>query len=180
MAPAVQLSPATFARLQKFAEPLVDDIESVINRLADSYEDKQGNGALAATAKDFSGGATPNLTHTKVMSAEVGGKPLKKAEANWNGILDHVVTYAAAKLNDLEALKELVIINYVVGEKTDQGYRYLPSAGISVQGQDANSAWKATSHIAKALHLPAKVMFMWYDNEKAVHPGQTGKLAVNA
>lgn len=177
MAPMVQLSATTFARLQKFAEPLVDDIESVINKLADHYE---GETATAPTATDFSGGAVPNLTHTKVLSADVAAAPLKKAEANWNGIMDHLILKAAAKLNDLEALREVVIANHVVGEKTDQGYRYLPGAGISVQGQDANSAWKTTAHLARALHLPVRVLFMWYDNEKAAHPGQTGKLAVNA
>jgi hypothetical protein len=50
--------------------------------------------------------------------------------------------------------------------KEDMGYRYIPSANVSVQGHDAVGAWKATSHILKALHIPAKVVFVWYDNDK--------------
>ena len=38
MSPTVELSQQTFARLQKYAVPLVDNIESVINRLADAYD----------------------------------------------------------------------------------------------------------------------------------------------
>jgi hypothetical protein len=66
-----------------------------------------------------------------------------------------------------------------VGQKEDMGYRFIDAAGVSVQGQDANGAWKATAHIAKTLHMPVKVLFMWYDNEKAANPGQTGKLTLN-
>jgi hypothetical protein len=178
MAPTVQFTPATFARLQKFAEPLVDDIESVVNRLADFYEGGSGPSGPSGSAKDFSGGPVPNLTHTKMLEAEVASQVLPKSKGNWNGLLDAMILKAAEKLNDIEALKGLVIINYVVGEKADQGYRFLPAAGISVQGQDANSAWKAISHIAKSLRIQAQALFVWYDNEKAAHPGQTGKLSV--
>jgi hypothetical protein len=176
MSPQVSISPITFGRLQRCAEPLVDDIESVINKLLDHYENKQGTPTSATTAK-IDVGTTPNLTWTKLLSAEIAGEPLKKVD--WNALLIAAVELAATKVQKAEEIAELIIVNRVIGEKVNNGYRFVPSAGVSVQGQDANAAWKATSHIAKTLNLPVKVFFRWYENEKAANPGQTGKLTLN-
>jgi hypothetical protein len=129
---------------------------------------------------EYATAAPPNLTFTKVLSAEVGGKVLPRPVATWNGLLNESIVQAAAKLKDCEALRELILANSVVGKKEDHGYRYLVSAGISVQGQDANSAWKAARHIIKEMRFPAKVVFAWYDNEKAAFPGETGKFTLSA
>jgi hypothetical protein len=178
MAPSINVTDPTFARLQKFAKPLIDTPESVIIRLMDAFEKKQSvsppNGA-----KEYGAGAAPNLTHTKVLSIELNGTDCPKSETNWNRLLDDVINQAAKKLKDVTALKELLVVNHVIGKKEDQGYRYLASAGISVQGQDANSAWKAVAHIIKSMNFSCRVIFMWYDNDKAAHPGQTGKFTLN-
>jgi hypothetical protein len=166
------------ARVQKFAEPLVDDLDSVLNKIMDIAEGKQGAPSPTGTVKDFSGGNAPNLTFTKLLSAEVGGKILPKNETTWNHMLIEVIKQAAAKLNDAHALKRLIIVNSTVGKKEDQGYRHIPGVGLSVQGQDAIGAWKAASHILKSMHIPGEVVFVWYDNQKAAHPNQTGKLSV--
>jgi hypothetical protein len=179
MSPQIAIAAATFSRLQKYAEPLIDDIDSVLNKVMDIAENKQASPAPTANVKDFSGGNVPSLTFTKLLSAEVGGKVLPKAETTWNHLLIEAIVQAAAKLKDVKALKQLIIVNNMIGKKEDQGYRYIAPAGVSVQGQDAIGAWKAASHILKSLHIPAEVVFVWHDNEKAVHPGQTGKLAMN-
>jgi hypothetical protein len=179
MSPQINISAATFSRLQKYAEPLIDDIDSVINKVMDLAESKTGSPTPTGNVKDFSGGNPPNLTFTKLLSAEVGGKTLGKAETTWNHLLIEAITQAAAKLKDVNALQRLIIVNHVAGQKEDQGYRHIPAAGISVQGQDAVGAWKAASHILKSLHIPTEVVFVWYDNEKAAHPGVTGKMSVN-
>jgi hypothetical protein len=147
------------------------------NALKSRASDQSGTNSLIG-AKEYAAGTPPNLTYTKVLSAEIGGKILDKGVTTWNGLLNEAIVQAAAKLKDLDTLKELIIVNSVVGKKEDQGYRYNASAGVSVQGQDANSAWKAISHMVKRVHLPVKVVFVWYDNEKAAYPGQTGKLTL--
>lgn len=178
MSPHVDIAPATFTRIQKFAEPLIDDIDSVLNKILDIAEGKQSAPTPTGNLKDFSGGTPPNLTFTKLLSAEVGGKVLPKSETTWNHVLVEVIRQAAAKLNDVNVLKRLIIVNSVVGKKEDQGYRHIPEAELSVQGQDAISAWKASSHILKSMHIPSEVVFVWYDNEKAAYPNQTGKLSI--
>jgi hypothetical protein len=178
MSPQVTISAGTFARLQRCAEPLVDDIESVINKLIDNFEKKPEDPTLVPTTKDYGLGSPPDLTFTKLLSAEVAGQPLKKVD--WNALLIALVELAATKAKPGEEVAELVVVKHVIGEKTENGYRFIPSAGISVQGQDANYCWKGVAHIANKLNVPVKAFFRWYDNEKASKPGETGKLRLNA
>ena len=175
ISPQVTISAGTFARLQRCAEPLVDDIESVINKLIDNFETKPST--VSPPTSPNSVGATPDLSWTKLMSAEIAGKPLVKVD--WNALLIAMIELAATKAKPGDEVAELIIVNRVVGSKTINGYRFVPSAGVSVQGQDANSCWKAVAHIANKLNIPIKVFFKWYDNEKASKPGGTGKLSLN-
>ena len=175
MSPQITLSASTFSRLQSCAEPLVDDIESVVNKLVDHYKKTPDNSP--ASAPQMPVGSTPDLSWTKLLSAEIAGKPLKKVD--WNALLDAMIVMAATKAKPGEEVAELIVVNRVIGEKTNNGYRFIPSAGVSVQGQDAKHCWKGIAHIANKLNIPVKVFFQWYDNEKASKPGQTGKLSLN-
>jgi hypothetical protein len=153
----VELTPTTFTRLQAHAVPLVDTIDTVINRLLDAYEGKSGTPIPAARSGDgdsirqFNPNTPPDLTHTKVLEIEFDGKPLERGEAHWNGLLNAVVRKAKAKANSTAELKKLVVVNFVAGEKTNEGFRFLSDVGVSVQGQDANGAWKAACHVAQQL-----------------------------
>jgi hypothetical protein len=176
MSPQINISPATFARLQQCAEPLIDDIESVINKLIDHF--KTPGSPLPTSMPKSVQGATPDLAWAKLLSAEISGEPLKKVD--WNALLIAMVEVAATKAQPGQEVAELVIVNRVLGSKTNNGYRYVPSANISVQGQDSNACWKAVAHIANKLNVPVKASFRWYDNEKAAKPNETGYLSLNA
>ncbi len=184
MVPSVELSPQTFARLQAHAVPLIDNIETVIGRLIDFYESRDG--APVPAKDDGAGGkirqfnplSPPSLTHTKVLAIEFCGRPLEHGQANWNGLLTAAVRVAKSRTKATADLKQLVIIPYVDGQKTDEGYRYLPELGISVQGQDANGAWKAACHIAQKLGLALTARFVWREKDGAAFPGITGQFTV--
>ena len=76
MSPSVELSPQTFARLQAHAVPLVDSIESVINRIVDYYEAKSGKpvptseGDDSKNVRQFTPATPPSLKHTQVLTVE--------------------------------------------------------------------------------------------------------------
>ena len=181
MSHQVDLSDATFERLQKLAVPLVDSIETVITKLADFYEREhsaQTNPRVAQTAegpRPFSAASPPDLTHTKVLSVKLGGTPLTKA--NWNGLLFEIIRRAKDRLSSEDDARRLIIVKFVHGKKDEEGYRFIPEVGLSVQGQDANSAWRGACHIAQQLGIPVNVEFLWRAKEGAAFPGVTGRLS---
>jgi hypothetical protein len=182
--PSIEISPNTFARLQACATPLVDNIETVITRLIDFYEAREGAlvpGSGAETVNEirqFNPLSPPNLTYTKPLAVEFCGRPLGHRQANWNGLLDAAVREAKARTNSASELKQVISIPFVEGSKTNEGFRFLSDAGISVQGQDANGAWKGACHIAQRLGLAIAATFVWREREGAAFPGVTGRLAI--
>jgi len=184
MAPTVDLSPATFTRLQAHAVPLVDTIESVISRLLDAYETKGGvpagasEGGGRSDVRQFNPLTPPDLTHTKVLSVEFDGKPFDRGEANWNGLLRAAVRKAKAAAKSAAELKRLVPANIVEGSKADEGYRFLSDIGLSVQQLESNSAWRAACLVAEQLGCPLKVTFIWRDKDGAAFPGVTGQFSM--
>lgn len=173
MTPTVELSAETDKDLASLAEPFVDITrEHVIKKLIKFYKE-QTNSNGGEAVKSYSNFAPPDLSHTKILGAHINGRQM--LQPNWNSIMDRAINFAFHKLKDTDKVSELVLAKHVKGEKTDQGYRYLKEAGISVQGQDANNAWKTTANIIKALGVPAEVTFAWYENPKAAKPGEIGK-----
>src|SRR4051794_35271259 len=168
-----EISDATFERLQTHAEPLVDNIDSVINRALDALEasGRQPKTGLGLTERLLNPAAPPNLAHTTVRSIELCGKILPLNETYWNTLLIATLREAAKQGLKADDLKELLIANAVVGRKEDDGYRYFKDLGLSIQGQDSNAAWRATYHLAHKLGLAIKVSFSWQNNPKASFPG---------
>jgi hypothetical protein len=129
----------------------------------------------------FPGDAPPNLTFTRVLSIKLDGKTLEKKHLHWNPLLFDVVKIAAEKLKSQDKLKQIILVNYVEGQGSQkQGYHFLPETGLSVQGQDANKAWRAAFHIIKLMRLSVDVLFMWQETDKAAHPGKSGRMRHDA
>jgi hypothetical protein len=181
MSPTVELSQPTFSRLQKYAVPLVDDIQSVINKLADFYDDHAGAPAPSAQAAPqlFNPASPPDLTHTKILSVTFAQTELDPAQHNWNRLLDQAIVVASGVLKDPKKVISLLKIHAVAGKKEDQGYRFLAHCGLSVQGQDANASWRAIYRIAKALNIPFDVEFMWAQKDGLAYAGQSGRFLAN-
>jgi hypothetical protein len=184
MSPSVELSDRTFTRLQAHAVPLVDNIETVIGRLIDFYEAREGGPAPPGTggpkARDFNPLSPPPLTHTKVLAIEFCGRPIEHSQANWNGLLNAAVRMAKGRAKSSDELKQLIIVPFVAGKKTVDGYRYLSDIDISIQAQDANAAWKAACYVAQKLGLQLSVTFVWREKEGAAFPGVTGQFSTAA
>ncbi len=114
-----------------------------------------------------------------MLSIKFAGTELGHVQHNWNRLLDQAIGVAFALLKDAKKVTALLHINSVVGKKEDQGYRFLSHSGISVQGQDANGAWRAVYRIAKELSIPFDVEFMWAQKESLAYAGQTGRFLSN-
>lgn len=176
-----ELSEITVGRLEKFARPF-ETVDQLVNRILDTCEptlDANNSDDVVSNgeASEFSWQSPPDLTHTKLLSVEFNKTKFPRTDTTWNSLLNEAVRVASQRAENKEALKQLVLVNYELGKKEDEGYRYLEDAHISVQGQDANAAWKCVAHIARRFRLPFEIVFTWRVKKGSAHPGATGRFA---
>ena len=179
----IQIAEPTFERLQSHAQPLIDTPDSVINRALDALErisTTPTSPALpepATSERTVDSLALPDLKHTKVLDAAIDGAAI--ARPNWNGLLDRLIVLAMKRLNDFQQLQRICPVNMVEGRKEDEGYSFLAEAGISVQGQAANTACRSLVAIARSLHVSIEITFLWRAKEGAAHPGERARLVIS-
>ena len=172
--PTVEIDSSTFERLQKHAKPFIDTPNSVIDRALDALEfSPKRTTPVVEKHSDFTFNdkSIPNLTHTKILHARINGKELKNP--NWNALLDEVIILAVKSGQSPSQLKAIGSINVVDKRKLDEGFRFISSIGISVQGQDAIGACQGALAIGKKIGTHIAVDFVWRDKEGAIFPGKT-------
>jgi hypothetical protein len=182
----IEIPEPLLKRLQKDAIPFVDTPVSVIERLADFYERhnsqkseiksdilKQPQTVKAPNdERKFDPHSPPNLFHTTVRG-EFGTISFSK----WNDLLQiaHVQTFKKTK--SFDELRKATRAQIKNGTKTNEGYRPIPEIGISIQGVDANHAWKHALRLAIYLNVPLKAEIEWRHKDEAAFPGERGILA---
>ena len=172
--PAIQIEQNTYERLLRNIRDFGDTPDKIINLGLQALE---GNGHVVPSAVPnsmlkFGDKNLPNLTHTKVLQATIDGKVMPKV--NWNSLLDLVLVAARKRGLSTAEIKGIGSINISEKRKSDEGFRYLESAGFSVQGQDANRACYGALSISRKVGMNLEVEFMWRDKDGASHPGMTG------
>ena len=121
---------------------------------------------------------TPSLTFTKPLKAAINGKSIQNP--NWASILHTMLAQMKAKGFVGEKLVQELAIPTKTSKYEQDGYKYLPDLGISVQGQSATDAWKEVDRLAVKWRIPVNVDFVWRQNPKAHHPGKAGALRSGA
>ena len=177
----IELPHDLYVRLQKHAVAFVDTPISVIERALvalEAGEEAPAEPGRPDAPRSFNPAAAPDLSHTTPHRILVGDVLLGKGEVYWNPLMYAVIGEAAARGVGKEDLMELITVNRVEGRKDDQGYRYLPDVGISVQGQGANAAWKQAYRIASSVGIRLDVVFAWQSHPKAAMPNTLGSLFV--
>lgn len=183
MMPVVRINDATFADLKSIAtwfgtktpsETIDRIVQEEMERLGIEHDDEPG-GAQTLT----SNGATefekaPGLAFTKPLSASVDGKAIHSPR--WSAILLTVIAQVRAKGFEGDKLVRELHIPAKAEQYEEEGFKYHPDLGISVQGQSASEAWKEVDHLAKKWRIPVTVEFWWRQNPKAQYPGRTGVL----
>jgi len=183
MMPTLNISTPLYNKLKGLAEPFTDTPESVIERCVDFYVSSHGSVPHKTSENSdqsvmaFPEDGPPDLTFSRPISIDLGGTKFEKKDLYWNTLLLEVVRVAAKKMRTADDLRRSILVNFVDGEgQTEKGYRYISEAGISVQGQDANAAWRAAIHLIKVANMSVDVIFRWEDKEKAAYPGKTGQM----
>lgn len=179
----VPIEQSTFERLQEHARPLVDTADSVIARALDALDEKERSN-LASPAPTAGGMAfgpnnpLPDVKHTRMLAASLDGQAV--LTANWANVLRVMLVRAKEHYGDFEQLRRRCAVNIVPRAKDDDGYTYLPQAGLSYQGANANAAANAIVALAKDIGTSLDVDFEWRDKEQAAHPGRRARIQVPA
>lgn len=182
MMPVVRLNDATFGALATISawygtktpvETLDRIVRDTMEQLGLERDDEPDEAIIAeGDAMEFS--SAPGLAFTKPLAAAVAGKQIRSPR--WSGILTTMIGAVKAKGFEGEKLKRELNVPARVGKFEDEGFKYYPDLGISVQGQSAADAWKEIDRLAMKHRIPVTVEFWWRQNPKAQHPGKTGKL----
>lgn len=183
--PTVELSDETYKQMQSIAIPFVDTPETVIGRAVAFYIEKNidlerrvGEVAVDPSVRQFDPNSPPPLTHTKILSASFNGELLGRNDDSWNGLL-HVAARAAANpSHSTDDFKSLMVVRFVKGEKHDEGFKPVDGTEFSIQGQDANGAWRGIRYIAQSMGIAVSVKFVWRDKEGAALPGVEGQMTI--
>jgi hypothetical protein len=82
--------------------------------------------------------------------------------------------HAFKKAGSFEELRKMTRAQVRKGAYSDEGYRFVPEIGVSIQGVDAGHAWEYALRLAVHLKVPVKAELEWRHNDKAAHPGERG------
>lgn len=186
--PTAELSPLTNTRLQAIAVPLTDTHDTVITRLLDHWDATKTDqpkvmkpGEPTGMKDDgrtmiFDPATPPQLNFTNCLQVILNGKKLSKGESYWNTIMNHMIREVYAKGHNAQAIYDMLFVNAEVGQKEENGYKFLSDVGLSVQGQDSNAAFRQAYQLAVLNGISFEIWFGWQDNDKAAYPNRQGVL----
>ena len=182
MMPVIRISDATFVDLKSIATWLGADtpsktIERLVREKMDSLDLERDAGEEVTEVASSEEGPfyferTPGLTFTRILSATMNGQPLDKPK--WAGLLIEMAKRVKAKGFASDQLATELQIPTKRNAYEEEGYRFYPELGLSIQGQSAQDAWREISRLADKHRIPVEIEFQWRDNEKAQHPGRVG------
>lgn len=183
MMPVVRINDATFADLSTLktwfgaktpSETIDRIVRDAMQQLGMERDDEPEEAAATTGDGAMQFETAPGLAFTKPLAASVNGKSI--ANPRWSAILLTMIAQVKAKGFEGEKLVRELAIPAKAEQYEEQGFKYHPDLGISVQGQSASDVWKEVDRLAKKWHIPATVEFRWRENPKAQFPGKTGVL----
>jgi hypothetical protein len=183
MMPVVRINDATFADLKSIAtwfgtktpsETIDRMVREAMERLGMERDDEPEQVATTTSDGAMQFNSAPGLAFTKPLAASIDGKALHSPR--WSAILLTMITQVKAKGFEGEKLVRELAIPAKAEQYEEEGFKYHPDLGISVQGQSASDCWKEVDRLAKKWRIPVSVEFRWRQNPKAQHPGRTGVL----
>lgn len=183
MMPVVRINDATFADLSTLktwfstktpSETIDRLVREAMEQLGIERDDEPEEASITTQDGAMQFDAAPGLAFTKPLSASINGKAIHSPR--WSGILLAMIGQVKAKGFEGEKLVRELAIPAKTAEYTEEGFKYHPELGISVQGQSASDCWKEVDRLARKWRIPVSVKFWWRQNPKAQHPGRTGQL----
>jgi predicted CopG family antitoxin len=190
MSPLIQVSDEVYRKLKEKAKSPKDTPSHVIASLLGIKEDIQDtpqdktieeSPVPEISIKDsqfdetlkIDPEAPEDLYFTTIIQGHFGNRPV----STWNELIDTAHIVAVEKVETYDAVKKISDSDIVMGSYSENGFRPIPSIGISIQGDSPNLAWRNALHIAKKLNVLVEIVFEWDKKFTAARPGSKGVLA---
>ena len=183
MMPVIRVNDATFAHLSalktwfgtKTPSDTIDRVvQEAMEQLGIERDDEPAEAVTITNEGAMEFDAAPGLSFTKPLSALIDGKRI--LNPRWSSILIATITQVMTKGFEGKKLAAQLQVPAKAERYEEDGFKYYPDLGISVQGQSASDAWKEIDRLAKGHGVRVKVEFWWRRNPKAQFPGKTGIL----
>lgn len=183
MMPVVRINDATFSDLKSIAtwfgtktpsETIDRMVREAMEQLGMERDDEPKEAIVKTDSGAMEFDIAPGLAFTKPLSATVNGKAIHSP--HWSSILLTVIAHLKGKGFEGEKLIRELRVPARATRFEDEGFKYHPDLGVSIQGQSASDAWKEVDRLAKKWRIPVTVEFWWRQNSKAQYPGRTGLL----
>lgn len=176
--PHIEISEQALAYLKKHAEPLIDTTVSVLDRILAEHAAlaTKPKGQPEALEMRFSGDGLPSVKFTTIVSAQVAGKPA--TQRYWNNILEDLIAACVQKGASPAEVRSVLQANVLDGNQSDNGYRFVPTAGFSFQGLEANRVCRNLAILCERFGIPVDIEIRWQDDEKAVFPKQSARIVL--
>jgi len=181
--PVVRINDATFADLSTLrmwygtktpSETIDLLVRETMEQLGMERDDEPQDDVTTTSNGPTQFDAAPGLAFTKPLAASINGKALHSPR--WSAILLAMIGQVKAKGFEGKKLMRELAIPAKAEQYEEEGFKYHPDLGISVQGQSASDCWKEIDRLAKKWRIPVSVEFLWRQNPKAQYPGKTGVL----
>lgn len=181
--PVVRVNDATFADLSTLkvwfgTKTPSETIDCLVRERMEQLGIERDDDLEAVTSSTGDGpiqfDTVPGLSFTKPLAASINGVALQAPR--WSALLLTMIAQVKAKGIEGEKLVRELAVPAKVAPYQDEGFKYHPNLGISVQGQSASDCWKEVDRLAKKWRIPVSVEFCWRQNPKAQHPGKVGVL----
>jgi hypothetical protein len=176
--PNIEVSETAMAYLKKLAEPLVDTTVTVLDRVLAEHSILLVSPDLKASALEmrFAGNDLPSVKFTTILSAKVAQKPT--SHNSWNHILEDLISACVKQGASVAEVKSLLQANTLEGQHSENGYRFVPSAGFSFQGLEANRVCRNLAKLSEYYGVALDIEIRWQNDEKAAFPQQTARIVL--
>ncbi|WP_163849396.1 T4SS efffector SepA family protein [Pseudooceanicola aestuarii] len=173
----ISISEAAFDYLSSMAIPLIDTPATALDKLIAEHRELRRENAKKTsrtTVISCSSDHLPNVTHTSIRRASIGGNAAPKY---WNELLSDLLEKALHAPRDLSWLRQHLPLSLLSEPFENNGYRRIGNSGFAFQGVDANRACKAIALLAEDLRVPVEMEVTWSTKPKAELPGETRRLS---
>lgn len=110
-----------------------------------------------------------SLGFTRIINCSLGGS---NPGNRWANLISTGISIAVKMGYAMSDFQKHTTINLIKGEEHERGFKFIPQAGLSYQGMDANKTWENALKLAQLTKQKIYVEFEWTNNPNAIYPGK--------